>query len=80
MNQLDTEYYNNIIEAIRKSISEVHSIDIHGIILVSEGTLPKTISGKKQRHVCKEMYLNSNLPNVLYKNIKGSLQNPSHNI
>lgn len=53
-----------IFEEIRKAIALDHEIPIDAIIFVRSGTVPKTSSGKIQRHACKNGYLKGNL-NVL---------------
>lgn len=50
-----------IFEEIRKAIALEHEIPIDAIILVRSGTVPKTSSGKVQRHACKQGYLTGDL-------------------
>ncbi|GAB4536101.1 MAG: fatty acyl-AMP ligase [Pleurocapsa sp.] len=50
-----------IIESIRWAIFQQHLIDVYAIALLKPGHLPKTSSGKVQRSVCKEQFLNNNL-------------------
>ena len=45
-----------IIQTIRHLILKHHGIDLHGVILVHEHSLPKTPSGKLQRKLCKELF------------------------
>jgi acyl-CoA synthetase (AMP-forming)/AMP-acid ligase II len=45
------------IEAIRRRVTEVHTIAPAAILLVTLGSLPKTTSGKLQRYVCREAFL-----------------------
>ncbi len=49
------------IEEIRKAISEQHELQAYGILLLKVGTIPKTSSGKIQRHACKNGFLNNSL-------------------
>lgn len=46
-----------IISDIRKQIALEHELSIGVIVLIRKGTLPKTSSGKVQRHACREEYL-----------------------
>lgn len=50
-----------IIRAIRQSVSERHALPVHGILLIKTGDMPRTTSGKVQRHRCREAFLNNQL-------------------
>lgn len=50
-----------LFEEIRKAIALEHEIPIDAIVFVRAGTVPKTSSGKVQRHACKEGYLTGDL-------------------
>jgi acyl-CoA synthetase (AMP-forming)/AMP-acid ligase II len=41
-----------ILEAIKKAIAEEHEVPVHALLLLARGSLPKTASGKVQRHGC----------------------------
>lgn len=43
--------------AIRQAIAEVHELRARDIVLLKAGSLPKTSSGKIQRHVCKQSFI-----------------------
>jgi len=49
------------IQAIRKSIAENHDLQVYAIILIKPFTVPKTSSGKIQRHACKAKFLDGSL-------------------
>ncbi len=49
------------IHRIARNIAEIHELTAHAIVLVRAGTIPKTSSGKLQRHACKTDFLNQNL-------------------
>ncbi|HEV3040683.1 MAG TPA: amino acid adenylation domain-containing protein, partial [Candidatus Angelobacter sp.] len=49
------------IQLIARNVAEVHELTAHAIVLVRAGTIPKTSSGKLQRHACKTDFLNQNL-------------------
>jgi len=42
-----------VIAAITRAIAEVHRLRAHRVVLLRAGTIPKTTSGKIQRHACK---------------------------
>jgi 8-amino-7-oxononanoate synthase len=47
--------------AIRRSVSAEHELSVDVIVLVRGGTIPKTSSGKIQRHACAAMYKNGEI-------------------
>lgn len=49
------------IQAIRYAIAENHDLQVHSIVLIKPFTIPKTSSGKIQRHACKAQYLGGQL-------------------
>src|SRR5262249_59676657 len=46
-----------VIAAIRRAVAEAHDVDVDAIRLIKMLTLPKTSSGKVQRHACRESFL-----------------------
>jgi amino acid adenylation domain-containing protein len=52
------------ISAIRQSVAENHELQVHGIVLLKTGSIPKTSSGKIQRHACQSSFLNNSLDSV----------------
>ena len=51
----------NIIKFVREAVSEKAGVDLYGIVLIREGTIPKTSSGKIQRKLCEKLYLEEKL-------------------
>ena len=49
--------YEAIIEAIRKKVALDHELAVAGIVLIKTRSIPKTSSGKIQRHACCDGYL-----------------------
>jgi acyl carrier protein len=47
---------SQIINLIRSRISEKHLLQVFSIALIRQGSIPKTSSGKIQRHACKTIY------------------------
>jgi acyl-CoA synthetase (AMP-forming)/AMP-acid ligase II len=47
----------DIVDAIGRSLSAVHEIAPHVVILLKPGTVPKTSSGKVQRHAMRATYV-----------------------
>lgn len=54
----------NIIATIRQSIAEQHEIQTNAVAIVARGCIPKTSSGKIQRHACQDA-INSNAAKIL---------------
>ncbi len=50
-----------VIEAIRRSIVQVHELPPDAVVLVRSGSLPKTSSGKIQRHACLQAFREKSL-------------------
>lgn len=50
-----------IFSEIRKRIALEHELPISAIVLIMKGSLPKTSSGKVQRHACRAYFLSGEL-------------------
>jgi acyl-CoA synthetase (AMP-forming)/AMP-acid ligase II len=46
-----------LIQSIRRAISKYHDLQVYKALLLKTGTLPKTSSGKIQRHACRQQFL-----------------------
>jgi len=51
------EALGEIAEAVRRAVAEEHEALVHEVVLVPQGGVPKTTSGKIQRRGCRELYL-----------------------
>jgi acyl-CoA synthetase (AMP-forming)/AMP-acid ligase II len=47
----------NIGETIRQAVADAHGLHVHALIFLPLGAIPKTSSGKIQRHACKADFL-----------------------
>lgn len=56
--------WNEVIDAIRRSVTLQHELPPEGVVLVRSGSIPKTSSGKIQRHACREGFLDGTLKTV----------------
>jgi len=45
------------IFAIRKAVAEEYGLQVHAVVLIRTGSIPKTSSGKIQRHACRSRFL-----------------------
>jgi amino acid adenylation domain-containing protein len=52
---------NAVIAAIRQAVSEQHELQVYCVVLIKTGYIPKTSSGKIQRHVCRDRFLAGSL-------------------
>lgn len=48
---------DHVVAAIRQAVTEHHEVQVHAVVLIKPGTLPKTSSGKVQRHLCRAKFL-----------------------
>ena len=56
--------FSVVFEAIRRAVSAEHEVPVEGIVLIKAGSIPKTSSGKIQRHACKQGFLDGSLEEV----------------
>jgi acyl-CoA synthetase (AMP-forming)/AMP-acid ligase II len=45
-----------VFRAIRQSVAEIHELSLDSIVLLPPASIPKTSSGKIQRHLCRRQY------------------------
>jgi amino acid adenylation domain-containing protein len=50
-----------IVANIRQAVSENHELQVYAVLLLKTGSIPKTSSGKIQRHACRHRFLQGNL-------------------
>jgi 8-amino-7-oxononanoate synthase/acyl carrier protein len=53
--------WGDVLAAIRTNITAEHDLPPDAIILIRSGSIPKTSSGKIQRHACRQAYLDDRL-------------------
>jgi acyl transferase domain-containing protein/acyl-CoA synthetase (AMP-forming)/AMP-acid ligase II/pimeloyl-ACP methyl ester carboxylesterase/acyl carrier protein/NAD(P)-dependent dehydrogenase (short-subunit alcohol dehydrogenase family) len=58
LRELDTEA---VVKAVRQAVLQHHELTPYAVILLKTGSIPKTSSGKIQRHACKAGFLDSSL-------------------
>lgn len=52
---------DEIATAMRQAVAEHHGIQLYGVVLLRTNGLPKTSSGKVQRHACRQGFLDGTL-------------------
>src|SRR6185312_12665825 len=50
-----------VIEAIRQTLAEEYEVQPYAVVLIKPRSIPRTSSGKIQRHACRAKYLNGEL-------------------
>jgi acyl-CoA synthetase (AMP-forming)/AMP-acid ligase II len=55
---------DRVMADIRKAVLQNHELRVHLVILIKSGSIPKTSSGKIQRHACREAFLNGTLREI----------------
>jgi amino acid adenylation domain-containing protein len=55
------EEHDEISVAIRRAVAKDHDVNIHTVVLVRTGTIPRTSSGKVQRGRCRSQFLDGTL-------------------
>jgi len=50
-----------VFDAIRRQVAQEHELIVGAIVLIKAGTVPKTSSGKIQRHACRDAFLQGTL-------------------
>jgi len=53
--------FNEVFEAIRKNVALEHDVQVDAIALIRARTVPKTSSGKTQRHACARGFLDGSM-------------------
>ncbi len=52
---------SEISRTVRQAVAEHHEVQVYGVLLLKFGSIPKTSSGKIQRHACRDQYVNEQL-------------------
>jgi amino acid adenylation domain-containing protein len=61
LRQLNVE---EVVRAIRQSVAQKHELQVYAVALLKTGSIPKTSSGKIQRHACRKGFLTGTLDEV----------------
>ncbi|GHO97478.1 non-ribosomal peptide synthetase [Reticulibacter mediterranei] len=66
--QYRTTDMKKLVKCIREGIAEEHGIHAYAVLILKPGRIPKTSSGKVQRYLCHQGFLDGSLP-LLYSSI-----------
>mgnify|MGYP001030106139 CR=1 FL=1 len=63
--EVDRQYRNgdlaDVIRGARRAIVDDHELDPHAVVLIRMASLPRTTSGKVQRNLCRQQFLDGSL-------------------
>jgi acyl-CoA synthetase (AMP-forming)/AMP-acid ligase II/aryl carrier-like protein len=65
--------YHTLQAKVRSAVSEQIGLSIHELIFVRRGTLPRTSSGKIQRHLCRELWEHGKLFQIKHDSSKKTI-------
>ena len=51
--KLSESAMSEVMGCIRRALADEYELEVHNVVLVKSGTIPRTSSGKIQRHACK---------------------------
>ncbi len=58
VHEIDRQYrkadFDQVIRAVRRAVGDVHELELHSVVLIRHMSLPRTTSGKVQRHLCRQ--------------------------
>jgi acyl-CoA synthetase (AMP-forming)/AMP-acid ligase II len=57
----DAVVFDDLARAIRRTISELHDVDVHAVVFTRPRRLPRTTSGKLRRSACRQAFIDSTL-------------------
>jgi acyl-CoA synthetase (AMP-forming)/AMP-acid ligase II len=64
LSAVDPEAGTDAISAIRRAVADTHQVSLREVALVPAGTLPKTTSGKLQRFLCRDGFLDGSIATI----------------
>jgi 8-amino-7-oxononanoate synthase/acyl carrier protein len=59
--QREVEVLDEVYDCIRRQVSAEHELPVEAVVLIKAGSIPKTSSGKIQRHACRSGFLDGSL-------------------
>lgn len=65
--------FKEVFESIRQAVALEHELQVYGAVLIEAGTIPKTSSGKIQRHACRLGFFEGSLKEVARSILEESL-------
>ncbi len=60
VHEIDRQYrkadFDEVIRNVRRAVADLHELEVHAVVLIRHMSLPRTTSGKAQRHICREQF------------------------
>ena len=60
VHEIDRNYrkadFDEVVSSIRRAVATAHEIEVYGVALIRHMSLPRTTSGKAQRHLCRKQF------------------------
>jgi acyl-CoA synthetase (AMP-forming)/AMP-acid ligase II/acyl carrier protein len=60
VHEVDRQYrkadFDEVIRSVRRGVSMMHELEVYAIVLIRHASLPRTTSGKAQRHLCRQQF------------------------
>ena len=53
--------FAEVFQTVRRAVAGEHDLNVDAVVLIRAGSVPKTSSGKIQRHACKQGYIDGTL-------------------
>ena len=66
--------FEEVCAAVRSEVGKVHEVSPHAVVLIKPNSIPKTSSGKIQRHACRNAFLAKELAVVAEGAADGSVR------
>ena len=57
----EIQVFKSVLNNIQQSVARNHGLQVYTVCLLRFGSIPKTSSGKIQRHACRNRFLDNNL-------------------
>ncbi len=71
--------FDQVIRAIRQAVVEQHELEVYAVLLLKTGSIPKTSSGKIQRHACRKGFKAGGLE-VVYQYFSDKDSKPGNSV
>jgi acyl-CoA synthetase (AMP-forming)/AMP-acid ligase II/acyl carrier protein len=71
--------FDEVFRRIRAAVAEEHDLEVAGIALIRQASLPRTTSGKAQRRLCRQLYLDGELKTLAQWEITSPTSNNNGN-
>jgi acyl-coenzyme A synthetase/AMP-(fatty) acid ligase/acyl carrier protein len=64
-----TANLDEVMQTIREAVASEHELQVYAVVLIKTGSIPKTSSGKIQRHACRAAFLDNTLEVIAHNRL-----------